>query len=76
MKSEVTKAKIKPQLLRYLRRVERTRRSFTITSRGHPVARLVPYVGKSADPLEQLAGSVVRYEDPLAPVGEEDWVIT
>ncbi len=75
MKRDVSKATIKPQLLRYLRQVERMRRSFTITNHGRPVARLVPYHGKSTKPLDQLAGSVLEYADPLAPVGETDWAL-
>jgi hypothetical protein len=26
-----------------------------------------------ADPLGQLLGSVLRFDDPFAPVGENDW---
>jgi hypothetical protein len=28
-----------------------------------------------ADPLGQLRGSVLRFDDPFAPVGENDWEV-
>jgi hypothetical protein len=29
----------------------------------------------AADPLKELRGSVLRFDDPFAPVGENDWEI-
>jgi hypothetical protein len=28
-----------------------------------------------ADPLEELRGSLLRFDDPFAPVGENDWEV-
>ncbi len=39
---------------------------------GHP---LVAPCRPDADPLEELRGSVLRFDDPFAPVGENDWEV-
>jgi hypothetical protein len=49
-----------PQLLQPLQR------------QGHP---LVAPCRPAADPLEELRGSVLRFDDPFAPVGENDWEV-
>jgi len=69
----VSKSKLKPRLLAYLRRVEETGEELVITDRGRPVAKIVPYRPADADPLEALRHTVVRYEEPTESVGTEDW---
>jgi antitoxin (DNA-binding transcriptional repressor) of toxin-antitoxin stability system len=53
--------------------VERTGRPLIITDRGVPVLQIVPYQRDPGEALRALRDSVVRYESPMAPVGEEDW---
>ena len=70
----VAKSQFKPKALEFFRRVESTREEMIITDRGKPVIKIVPY--DQADPLQALKefrGSVIRYDDPLEPVGLEDW---
>jgi len=69
----VSKSKLKPRLLAYLRRVEETGEELVITDRGRPVAKIVPYQRPNADPLDSLRHTVVRYDDPTEPVAVEDW---
>ena len=53
--------------------MERTGRELVITDRGRPVARVVPYRPKDPDGLRALRGTLVSYEKPTEPVGEESW---
>jgi prevent-host-death family protein len=69
----VSKSKAKARILEYFRAVERTGKELIITDRGRPVLKLVPYRPDPGRALQALRGSVVRYDDPAAPVGEGDW---
>ena len=70
----VSKSRFKAQALEYLREVERSGKELVITDHGQPVLKVVPYAeDPSAAVLESLRGSVLRYDDPLEPVGVEDW---
>jgi len=40
---------------------------------GKPSVKIVPYSADASDALRVLRNTVVKYEDPLAPVGLEDW---
>ena len=68
-----SKAQFKPRALEYFRRVQETGQPLVITDNGVPVLKIVTY---SEDPdglLTALRGSVLDYEAPLEPVGEDDW---
>lgn len=76
MKS-VSKSRFKAQALEYLRIVEKQKTPLVVTHRGQPVIKVIPYKEES-DPevtLKSLRGSVLKYEDPTQPVGEEDWEV-
>ena len=73
MSARISKSKLKPSLLKYLRLVESKKQSLIVTDHGRPVARIIPHTGKKQDLLSELAGSVTYYEEPLEPVGEGDW---
>lgn len=66
-----SKAKLKPQLLEYLRKVQTSGKELIITDRGRPVLKIVPYSEKPSDVLKGLRGSVRKYQDPLEPVDIE-----
>lgn len=73
MKS-VPKSIFKARALEYFREVEATGDPIIITDRGRPVLRLLPFIEESSeDILLSLRGSVLRYDQPLDPVGDEDW---
>jgi prevent-host-death family protein len=71
--NRISKSHVKARALEYFRMVERTGRPVIITDRGVPVLQIVPYQRDPGEALRALRDSVVRYESPMAPVGEEDW---
>jgi prevent-host-death family protein len=73
MSEKVSKTQFKARALEYFRQVERTRRELVITDRGRPVLKIVPFTNDLGDALLTLRDSVVRYEAPFDPVGEDDW---
>ena len=73
MNPMVSKSKFKAKALEYLRSVERTGREIVVTDRGRPVARIVPYREEASDALRSLRGTVLGYDRPTEPVGEQDW---
>lgn len=73
MAKTISKSQFKPKSLELFRKVEQTGEEVIITDHGRPVLRIVPY---SEDPEQWFRGlrnTVIRYEKPLEPVGEEDW---
>ena len=75
METIVSKSKLKPRVLEYLREVEQSHREIVITDRGRPVAKIVPYVSPGEDPLAELRGSVLRYDRPTEPLDPEEWEV-
>ncbi|MBN2374537.1 type II toxin-antitoxin system prevent-host-death family antitoxin [bacterium] len=74
MSNIISKSKLKPCLLEYFRKVEKTGKELIITDHGKPVLKIVPYSqDPSDDALKLLRNSVIRYDDPTEPVGIEDW---
>ncbi len=70
---QVSKSEFKAKALEIMRQVEQTGEPRVITDHGKPKLLLRKLRGHESDPLERLKGSVLRYEDPTAPVAEEDW---
>ena len=73
MAQSVSKSMFKAEALEYFREVESTGRELIITDHGKPVLKVVPYAHDPAEALRTLRGTVLRYTDPLEPVGLEDW---
>jgi prevent-host-death family protein len=73
MEDVISKSKFKPRALRYFRQVEKTGKPLVITDRGKRVLTIVPYLEDPADALKALRNSVLRYNDPTAPIGLDDW---
>lgn len=73
MEHLVSKSSFKAKALEYFRQVESTGKELVITDNGKPVLKIVPYTHDPAEALRALRGSVIRYVDPLEPVGLEDW---
>jgi antitoxin (DNA-binding transcriptional repressor) of toxin-antitoxin stability system len=72
---QVSKSRFKAQALELFRQVEASGEPLVITDHGRPTLEVRPYrpARFDADPLEELRGSVLRFDDPFAPVGENDW---
>lgn len=75
MLKTVSKSKFKPHALEYFRQVQETGQAMIITDHGHPVLKIVPYTDDPEAALKALRGTVIFYEDPLEPVGVEDWEV-
>ena len=73
MEKKVSKSEFKPKALRFFREIEQTGEALTITDRGKPVLKIVPYSENPEDTLRMLRNSVIKYENPLDPVGVNDW---
>lgn len=73
MEHTLSKSKFKPHALEYFRQVQETGDTLIITDHNQPVIKIVPYTDKPEDALKALRHSVLKYEDPLSPVGVEDW---
>ena len=71
--STVSKSRFKAQALELFRQVERTGKPITITDRGKPVLKLVPYRADPEAAVRVLRETVVKYRDPTKPVGDEEW---
>ena len=73
MEQLISKSSFKAKALEYFRQVESTGKELVITDNGKPVLKIVPYTRDPAEALRALRGSVIHYDDPLEPVGLEDW---
>ncbi len=73
MTTAISKSKFKPHVLELLRNVEATGEPLIITDRGRPVLKILPYHGEEVDDLAPFREKVLRFDDPLAPVGLGDW---
>jgi antitoxin (DNA-binding transcriptional repressor) of toxin-antitoxin stability system len=74
MAVHVSKSKFKAKALEYFRQVEASGESIVITDQGRPALEVRPLPKTSpTDPRAALRGSVLRYDEPIEPVGVEDW---
>jgi len=70
---KISKSKFKPRAFELFRLVEERRETVIITDRGKPVLKIVPLEEDDEPELAALRGTLVRYDDPLEPVGAEEW---
>lgn len=73
MGRSVSKSAFKAKALEYFREVESTGTELVITDHGKPVLKVVPFAQDPEEALRSLRGTVLRFTDPLEPVGLEDW---
>lgn len=73
MEKVLSKAKFKPQALKFLREVEEEGTEIVITDHGRRVARIVPYQQDHEHLLGVLRGTVLEYLGPTEPVADSDW---
>lgn len=60
----------------YFRQVQETGEALILTESGKPVLQIAPYQDPSEEALQALRKiSILHYDDPLEPVGLEDWEI-
>lgn len=73
MDTQISKSKFKARALEIFRHVETTGEAVIVTDHGVPAVIVRKYTGTAADLRAKLKGSVLRYDAPFAPVGEDDW---
>ncbi|PQV53088.1 type II toxin-antitoxin system Phd/YefM family antitoxin [Paraburkholderia sp. BL21I4N1] len=69
----VSKSEFKAKALEFFRQVESSGESVIVTDHGKPAVEVRVYRGVERSPLEVLRGTVLHYDNPTAPVGENDW---
>ena len=69
----ISKSQFKPKALQYFREIQEKGLEIIITDRGKPVVKISPFQKDSQMILEELRNSVLKYDDPLEPVAEDEW---
>lgn len=73
MVARVSKSQFKAKALELFREIEATGEPLIVTDHGEPKLEIRRIDHKHPNPLDLLKGSVLRYDDPLEPVGAEGW---
>lgn len=73
MSLQVSKSQFKAKALEFFRQIETSGEPVVITDHGQPKLEVRPYQPSTRSPLDVLKGSVLRYDNPLIPVADEDW---
>ena len=73
MAAPISKSQFKARALEYFRQVESTGRPLIVSDHGRPVLEVRPYQHTKPHPLQALKGSLLHYQHPTDPVGEDDW---
>lgn len=71
--NQVSKSEFKSRALEFFRQIEASGESLIVTDHGKPALEVRPYRSITRNPLDILRGSVVRYDNPTDPIGENDW---
>lgn len=70
----VSKSKFKAKALEYFRIIQETGQPMLVTHNDKAVIKISPFKLESTkDILKKLFGSVLKYDNPMDPVGLEDW---
>jgi antitoxin (DNA-binding transcriptional repressor) of toxin-antitoxin stability system len=69
----VSKSQFKAKALEFFRAVETTGEPIIITDRGQPTLELCRHRKEETSPLDKLSGTLLYYDRPMDPVGEDDW---
>lgn len=73
MNKHVSKSEFQAHALELVREVEESGSTLIVMDEGEPIVEVRRVEKPAKDPLEELRGSVLFYERPFDPVGEEDW---
>jgi len=73
MGDPISKSQFKARALEYFRQIESTGQPLIVSDHGRPVLEVRPYQRTRPNPLQALKGSLMRYQRPSDPVGEDDW---
>ena len=70
---KISKTKLKAHALEVFRDIEKSGISRIITDRGKPTLEIRRLRQHQMNTLEVLKGTVIKFENPTAPVVEDDW---
>lgn len=73
MNKQVSKSQFKAKALELFRQVETSGEPLIVTDHGQPKLEVRRYRPSVPTPLDVLRGSLLRYDDPMDPVGVEEW---
>ncbi len=73
MSTQVSKSQFKAKALEFFRQVEASGESVVVTDHGQAKLEIRPYIPQTRKPLDVLRGSVLRFDNPTAPIAEGDW---
>ena len=73
MANYISKSSFKPHALKYFRQIQDDGQELIITDHAKPVIKIIPFREEPQVILEELRNSVIRYDDPCEPVGQNDW---
>jgi len=73
MTDQISKSQFKAKALEFFRRVEATGIPLVVTDNGEPKLEIRRYQPPNRDPLAKLRGTVLYYQHPTEPVGDDDW---
>lgn len=73
MTAPISKSVFKAKALEIFRQIEASGEPVVITDHGEPKLEVRLYRPSGREPLGDLRGSVLHYDDPTEPVGSEDW---
>ena len=71
----ISKSRLKPQALKYFRKIQKDGQPLIIADHGKPVLKISPFEEQPQAVLDELRNSIKRYDDPLEPVALDDWEI-
>ena len=69
----ISKTQFKAHALEVLRDIEQSGQPRIITDHGRPTLEIRKLRQRKTPPLEVLKGTVIKYEAPTTPVGDDDW---
>ena len=73
MPLKVSISQLKAKALEYFRQIETTGESVIVTDHGQPTIEIKQFKLKKTNPLALLQGSVLRFDNPFAPIFDDDW---
>lgn len=73
MVQTISKSQFKPQALKFFRQIQESNQELIITDHNKPVLKIIPYRDQTRTVLKELRNSVLRFDQPFRPIGENDW---
>ena len=73
MSTQISKSQFKAKALEYFRQIESDGQPVVVTDHGEPHLEVRRYRPTSLEPLALLRGSLLRYDAPTQPIGDDDW---